>query len=143
MWLLFVVCSTYCSSFFMCLKAQCSKYINETRDLRIGDTSMIHLIYCMDFEITNVLTKPGYLCPAFARSYKTCGSSFIIAGHDYDVNWYCCRYQYKPPPPTPTPKPTPMPTISASPKPTQPKINNPQCRSFDFRPLVTFTTLLQ
>ena len=138
MWILFIVCATYCRTFFQCQASLCAKYVNTTKDMPASGTSWSEVVYCMDYEATNSLTKPGYLCSSFTR--RGCSNSISI-GLTATYTWYCCDYKLKTPAPTakPTAKPTPRPT--ATPKPTLPKANDPKCRSFDFKPLLTFTLL--
>ena len=131
MWILFVLCATYCRSFFQCQTSFCANYVNTTKGIPASATSWSEVVYCMDYEVVNTLTKPGYLCSSFSR--RGCSNSVYI-GQTATYAWYCCDYKLKTP--APTPKPTPQ--ITRTPQITLPKPHDPKCRSFDFKPLLTF-----
>ena len=84
MWLLFIVCGYYCSSFVNRNRVDCDK----VRGYYINWYTPIYL--CVNYTEMEVLTKPGILCSAFSTQCSSTGTHRYIVTDNKDFDWYCC-----------------------------------------------------
>ena len=103
MWSLFLVCVVYLSNNFYCSWFKVlgiQESYDHTRNAVINYLDSPFKILCMDYEITDEITKPGYWCRT--TSHVTIMSSFydeptnLYIGYDSYQYWWCLDYKYMP-----------------------------------------------
>ena len=118
MWVLFLVCVYYyCSAFKQCTTGGAyDRCAGGKKVATINYNNRIYLL-CVDFEITDEITKPGYLCNGLTTSSvgTELNRTKYYKVHAYTEYYWCVDYKiipYSTPEPTQTPQqPLKVPSI--------------------------------